>query len=55
MTAQSDAVRRFTAAWKRGDDNAINEITTEIMHGGNEADMVAMSRAMDARTYGGGQ
>ncbi|MGW5636452.1 hypothetical protein [Streptomyces sp. NPDC003832] len=52
MTVQSDAVRRFTAAWKRGDDDAINEITIEITQRGSDTDIVAMSRVMAATPYG---
>jgi hypothetical protein len=53
MPVQSDAVRRFTAAWERGDDDAINRITIEIMQSGIDADVVAMSRVMGATPYGG--
>lgn len=52
MAVQSDAVRRFTAAWERGDDTAINRITIEITQSGNDADIVAMSRVMGATPYG---
>ncbi|QQM45172.1 hypothetical protein [Streptomyces liliifuscus] len=52
MAAKSDAVNRFTAAWERGDDDAINRITIEITQSGNDADVVAMSRVMGATTYG---
>ncbi|WP_158712439.1 hypothetical protein [Streptomyces sp. NRRL F-5135] len=52
MTAQTDAVRRFIDAWKRGDDNAINNITIEITQSGNKADLVAMSRVMATTPHG---
>ncbi|QTD96992.1 hypothetical protein [Streptomyces cyanogenus] len=51
MTTQSDAVRRFTDAWKCGDDDTINQITIEITQSGNDADIVAMSRVMAKTTY----
>lgn len=53
MTVQSDAVRRFTSAWERGDDDEINNITIEIIRSGNDADIVAMSRVMGVTPYGG--
>lgn len=52
MTSQSDAIRRFTDAWKRGDDDAINQITIEITRRGSDDDIVAMSRVMAASPYG---
>lgn len=52
MAAQTDAVSRFTEAWTRGDDHAINEITIEITQGGSDADVAAMVQAMTATPYG---
>lgn len=49
---QSEAVRRFTDAWKRGDDGTINRITIEITQSGNDADVVAMARVMGGTRYG---
>ncbi|WP_333742669.1 hypothetical protein [Streptomyces ardesiacus] len=53
MSAQSEPVRRFANAWKRGDDDEINTITAEILNGGNDADLVAMSRVMANTAHGG--
>ncbi|MFE7727423.1 hypothetical protein ACFU5D_16710 [Streptomyces anthocyanicus] len=53
MSAQSEPVRRFADAWKRGDDDEINTITGEILNGGNDADIVAMSRVMANTAHGG--
>jgi hypothetical protein len=55
METQSTTIRSFTDAWKRGDDSAINRITTEIIQGGNDAEVVAMSRVMAATKYGSEQ
>ncbi|WP_159046795.1 hypothetical protein [Streptomyces sp. NRRL F-4707] len=52
MSAQSEPVRRFANAWKRGDDDEINTITAEILNG-DDADLVAMSRVMANTAHGG--
>lgn len=52
MTVQSDAVRRFTAAWERGDDDVINRITIEINQSGSDADVAAMVRVMGRTPHG---
>ncbi|MFB7500043.1 hypothetical protein ACFC09_36090 [Streptomyces sp. NPDC056161] len=52
MTVQSDVVRRFTDAWKRGDDHMINQITIEVTQGGSDADIVAISRVMSSTPHG---
>ncbi|MFF7329681.1 hypothetical protein [Streptomyces sp. NPDC008150] len=53
MQTQSDAVRRFTEAWKSGNDDSINRITMEITQSGNDADLAAITRVMGGTPHGG--
>jgi hypothetical protein len=59
METQSPAIQRFTAAWQRGDDDAINRITLEVSErskkSGNDTELVALARVMAANPYGEGK
>jgi len=60
MPVQSDVVRRFTDAWKRGDDNAIERISTEIAEGGDpyrimDDDLAAVCSIMRNTRKGSGK
>lgn len=53
METHSETIRRFTAAWQRGDDDAINRITIEVHERGNDAELVALTKAMANTPHGG--
>jgi uncharacterized protein HemY len=55
MESQSPTIERFTTAWKRGDDDAINRITIEVNERGDDTELVALTRAMADIPYGEGK
>jgi hypothetical protein len=52
---ESSDIQRYVTAWKKGDDATIARITVDVTQGGDDSELVDLSRAVEGIPYGSGK
>jgi hypothetical protein len=55
MESRHPNIQRYIEAWKKGDDATTNQITIKVIQGGDDSELIDLSRAVDGLPYGPGK